>query len=83
MPCLRGGGTEGFNNFASAGIDSVLRVFDLRGGGRAGLAFSSSSSSSFADLKDDGEDGALLSNDVENRLLNVAERRESCDIGSP
>lgn len=41
----------------------------------------SSSNASFADLKDAGEDGALLSIDVERRLLNVAERFESCDFG--
>ena len=47
------------------------------------LVFSSSSCSSFADLKDAGDDGALLSIDIDNRLLNVAERLESCDLGRP
>jgi hypothetical protein len=99
LPCLRGGGNEGFNNLASAGTDSVFRVLDRRGGGSSGLAFpssgmvlstiracgliwpESSSNTSFADLKDAGEDGALLSMDVERRLLKVAERFESCDLG--
>lgn len=85
-------------SFASAGTDSVLRVFDRRGGGSNGFAFvssssvegmanldfSSSSCSSFADLKDAaGEEGALLSIDVDRRLLKVAERLESCDMGRP
>jgi hypothetical protein len=47
------------------------------------LVFSSSSCSSFADLKDAGDDGALLSIDVDSRLLKVAERFESCDLGRP
>lgn len=81
LPCLRGGGIEGFNSLASAGMDSVCRVFDRRGGGKAGLALSSSSNSSFADLNDPGEDGALLSSDVETRLLKVAERLGSCGFG--
>lgn len=97
LPCRRGGGTEGFTSLASAGADSAFRVFDRRGGGNAGFAFSSSSSgggmaslvfsssscSSLADLKDAGEDGALLSIDVDSLLLNVAERLESCDLGRP
>jgi hypothetical protein len=80
----------------SGGADSVLRVLDRRGGGSAGfafesystgdasasLAFSSSSCSSFADLKDKaGEVGVLLSNDVDSRRWEVAERLDSCDFG--
>ena len=97
LPWRRGGGRDGFRSFASAGTDSAFRVFDRRGGGSTGfalpssskgggmasLAFSSSSCSSFADLKDAGEDGALLSIDVDSRLLKVAERLESCDLGRP
>lgn len=88
---------DGFRSFASAGTDSAFRVFDRRGGGSAGFVFSSSSSgggmaslvlsssscSSLADLKDAGDDGSLLSIDVDRRLLNVAERLESCDLGRP
>lgn len=47
------------------------------------MLLSSSSCSSLADLKDAGEDGALLSIDVDRRLLKVAERLESCDMGRP
>ena len=80
----------------SGGADSVLRVLDRRGGGSAGfafcssstgdamesLAFSSSSCSSFADLKETaGEDGVLLSKDVDSRRWEVAERLDSCDFG--
>lgn len=97
MPCRRGGGTDGFSRLVSGGADSVFRVLDRRGGGRAGFAFPPSSStgggiasmgfssscSSFADLKEAGEDGSLLSNDIDSRLLKVAERLESCDLGRP
>jgi hypothetical protein len=39
------------------GTASGFRVFDRRGGGKAGFSFSSSSCISFADLKEDGDDG--------------------------
>jgi hypothetical protein len=67
------------------GVESVLLVFDRRGGGTLGLTFSSftSSCSSLADLKDEGDDGVFwLSMDVENLLLCIdGDCAVSCDLG--
>jgi hypothetical protein len=64
------------------GAVSGFRVVDRRGGGTLGFILSSSSCTSFADLKDAGDDGACsLSTEVDSRRCMDVERLRSSDFG--
>jgi hypothetical protein len=81
---LRGGTAAGAadrGRLAGAAL-SGLRVFDRRGGGTLGFNFSSSTCCSWADLNEEGEDGAFsLSTEVENRRWKEVGAGSSTDCG--